>query len=395
MDVLRRSVTVASPPDLSTHVSPMKTADMKNLRNLLLANEEWLMDRILGYAIQQGYSVYTSTLKEAWRLSIAGLSASVCEGLSIYEGIPEIGPEDDFAGDPISLFGITEAKRHRERGVSLGMFLGLMKYYRQAYVDLLHRADIGETDRQRFSLFIHRIFDRIEIGFCVEWSGAGGDKAVQELQIRNRLMTNEKNKYLTIFESIPNPVILLDRNKAVDSLNLAAAELFEQGATSGSQYYGPSKGGHSASAGDADGGKELHRPSSLFGRDVSALLPWIQPEIDRFYNENLSTMVFEKRNEMEDLLQIFRVKLSKSLDVSGKFEGTVVILEDITSLRCALDEVHTLRGLLPICSHCKNIRDDKGFWQKVEHYVGERTNAAFSHSICPDCARKLYPGIVP
>ncbi|MCG6892409.1 MAG: hypothetical protein LJE65_02285 [Desulfobacteraceae bacterium] len=369
---------------------------MKNLRNLLLANEEWLMDRILGYAIQQGYAVYTSTLKEAWRLSIAGLSASIFEGLAIYDGIPEIGPEDDFAGDPISLFGITEAKRHRERGVSLGMFLGLMKYYRQAYVDLLHRSDIDETDRQRFSLFIHRIFDRIEIGFCVEWSGAGGDKAVQELQKRNRLMTNEKNKYLTIFESIPNPVILLDRNKAVDSMNLAAAELFEQGATSGSQYYGSSKGGHSASTGDADEGEELHRvPSSLAGHDVSALLPWIQPEIDRFYNENLSTMVFEKRNEMEDPLRIFRVKLSKSLDVSGKFEGTVVILEDITSLKSALDEVHTLRGLLPICSHCKNIRDDKGFWQKVEHYVGERTNAAFSHSICPDCARKLYPEIVP
>lgn len=65
----------------------------------------------------------------------------------------------------------------------------------------------------------------------------------------------------------------------------------------------------------------------------------------------------------------------------------------ITQLREALAQIKTLKGLLPICAACKKIRDDRGYWEQVEVYITERTDAEFSHSICPDCARKLYPGV--
>ena len=61
------------------------------------------------------------------------------------------------------------------------------------------------------------------------------------------------------------------------------------------------------------------------------------------------------------------------------------------ALQDALDHVRTLRGLLPICASCKKIRDDQGYWHQVEVYVGAHTDAEFSHGICPDCLRKLYP----
>jgi C4-dicarboxylate-specific signal transduction histidine kinase len=63
----------------------------------------------------------------------------------------------------------------------------------------------------------------------------------------------------------------------------------------------------------------------------------------------------------------------------------------IIDLQNALDEVKTLKGILPICSHCKQIRDDKGSWNKIEAYIQKRSDAKFSHSICPDCAKELYP----
>lgn len=63
----------------------------------------------------------------------------------------------------------------------------------------------------------------------------------------------------------------------------------------------------------------------------------------------------------------------------------------ITELKDALDQVNTLSGLLPICSNCKKIRDDKGYWNQIETYIHEHSQAQFSHSICPDCAKKLYP----
>ena len=60
-------------------------------------------------------------------------------------------------------------------------------------------------------------------------------------------------------------------------------------------------------------------------------------------------------------------------------------------LRMTLDEVRELKGLLPICASCKKIRDDEGYWHEIERYVGSRSKAEFSHGICPDCMRKLYP----
>ena len=67
------------------------------------------------------------------------------------------------------------------------------------------------------------------------------------------------------------------------------------------------------------------------------------------------------------------------------------LLEKNMKLQKALSEIKQLTGIIPICSSCKNIRDDKGSWQQVEVYICDHTEADFSHGICPDCARKLYP----
>ena len=55
--------------------------------------------------------------------------------------------------------------------------------------------------------------------------------------------------------------------------------------------------------------------------------------------------------------------------------------------------MRTLTGLLPICSSCKKIRDDHGYWRKVEEYLKDHSGMRFSHGLCPDCMDRLYPGI--
>jgi phosphoserine phosphatase RsbU/P len=67
----------------------------------------------------------------------------------------------------------------------------------------------------------------------------------------------------------------------------------------------------------------------------------------------------------------------------------------IADLQKALAEIKTLQGILPICSFCKKIRDDKEVWTQLENYISEHTDALFSHSFCPDCARKMYPEYFP
>jgi hypothetical protein len=64
------------------------------------------------------------------------------------------------------------------------------------------------------------------------------------------------------------------------------------------------------------------------------------------------------------------------------------------NLNLALDQVKQLNQLLPICSNCKKIRNDSGYWEQIETYVTDHSNAEFTHSLCPDCAKKLYPGYI-
>ena len=59
----------------------------------------------------------------------------------------------------------------------------------------------------------------------------------------------------------------------------------------------------------------------------------------------------------------------------------------------AVSELKILSGLLPICASCKKVRDDKGYWNQIESYLKAHTEAEFSHGICPDCAKKLYPDL--
>jgi PAS domain S-box-containing protein len=79
------------------------------------------------------------------------------------------------------------------------------------------------------------------------------------------------------------------------------------------------------------------------------------------------------------------------IDITERKNIEEALEEERRRLQQALDEVRTLRGIVPICANCKKIRDDKGYWNQVEQYISRHTDAQFSHGICPDCAQQLYP----
>jgi len=73
------------------------------------------------------------------------------------------------------------------------------------------------------------------------------------------------------------------------------------------------------------------------------------------------------------------VELQKSLE------------QRIAELETALSQIRTLQGLIPMCAACKKVRDDQGYWQQVEDYLMEHSDAAFSHALCPECLKVHYP----
>jgi PAS domain S-box-containing protein len=78
-------------------------------------------------------------------------------------------------------------------------------------------------------------------------------------------------------------------------------------------------------------------------------------------------------------------------DITDRKRAEEELKEERRRLQKALDDVRTLRGIVPICASCKKIRDDKGYWNQVEKYVTEHSEAQFSHGMCPECLKKFYP----
>ncbi|MBN2467303.1 MAG: hypothetical protein JXD19_04055 [Deltaproteobacteria bacterium] len=73
--------------------------------------------------------------------------------------------------------------------------------------------------------------------------------------------------------------------------------------------------------------------------------------------------------------------------------GSKKLGKKVKELREAIEKVKTLSGLIPICAHCKKIRDDRGFWNQIEKYISTHSDVEFSHSLCPECVKQLYPEI--
>jgi len=137
------------------------------------------------------------------------------------------------------------------------------------------------------------------------------------------------------------------------------------------------------------------------GRRMSILLPALSPALR-------AQMPDETRAQPVTLgrggsARQYRIQQGTIQDRYGEPAGTVLTLHDateeiaartqreqlVTDLQAALADVRQLSGLLPICAACKKIRDDQGYWTRLEEYVGEHSQATFTHGLCPDCARLL------
>jgi len=148
----------------------------------------------------------------------------------------------------------------------------------------------------------------------------------------------------------------------------------------------------------------------MVGESIEALVPPDQAEEISAIRD-----VIERGRRVERIETVRMRRDGTAIDVSitvspiqnadGDIQGASIVLRDITErkrqererlrlideLKEALRRVKTLNGLLPICSSCKKIRNDGGYWEQVETYIRSRSNAEFTHGICPDCVRQLYP----
>jgi len=140
----------------------------------------------------------------------------------------------------------------------------------------------------------------------------------KKLEEKIRRITSEKNKYLTIFESLPNPVILANEKNQFEYMNHAAALLFENSCACGALYRN-----------QADEGMAVRQPNSPTGT-VRSCLPWLDDELAAFAGGPELSCSFEKVMPAENGNRNYAVRFSRMQDISSKFLGAVIILEDLT-----------------------------------------------------------------
>ncbi len=175
-----------------------------------------------------------------------------------------------------------------------------------------------------------------------------------------------------LVESMADAWIVLDNQRRIVDLNAAAQRLI---------------------------GRRVETPISRTANEVFSHWPEMLP---------LFNVLEEGRSEIRSVdgqqrhLEMHRTLLR---DAGGRLTGRLIVLRDITEqkrmeqrqqrliaeLQDALNQIRTLTGLLPICAHCHKIRDDGGYWHRVEEYIESHSQVQFTHGICPECLHELYP----
>jgi len=175
-----------------------------------------------------------------------------------------------------------------------------------------------------------------------------------------------------LFFNMPNGVIVTDNSDRIVDINPSACEMFNV-------------------------------KSNIIGSEISSSIPVIDNLPPENYLEDYRIEVsLSGKNMIWGEMLISPIMTDKD-----RIFGRLIIIQDITErknqekeredlieeLKKAISEIKTLRGFIPICSHCKRIRTDKGYWEQIEKYIGDHSEAEFTHGICPDCMKLYYAEI--
>lgn len=183
-----------------------------------------------------------------------------------------------------------------------------------------------------------------------------------------------------VFNSINDGICILDSHLQIITMNKQMKEWHADATIRERLLCFQDRAKSDQKDGDCHGAKALDS-----GHSEISLIE-IKRESSTLWLELHSLPLLNKKGEPQGLVQLIR-------DISHKEESKRQRESLIGELQQALSDVNTLSGLLPICANCKSIRADDGYWKSIESYISSHTSTQFSHSLCPDCIRKLYPDL--
>ena len=199
---------------------------MTPLTDLIVRNEDRLLRQVLSLAEANEYFRFVPKTSEAWRSTVRGLSGSMLQALRSDPSPPSLTADDVGRDDGLSAFGVVEARKRRIEGMPLGIFLGLLTFFREAYLDLVRSSDLPGEEEQRFLRYIERFFDRNEVASCVSWTAESVSGRVAELQQKHdelsrvhRLVATGKQEWEGTVDCVDDMLFLADPHRRIRRCN--------------------------------------------------------------------------------------------------------------------------------------------------------------------------------
>lgn len=219
-----------------------------------------------------------------------------------------------------------------------------------------------------------------------------GTEALYERDITKELLAAKKHFEVTL-DNMDDGLVELTGNGKIVLVNRAAAKLLDQSEEKLLSLY----------FADIFSGKQRRLVQEILSREDNSIARIGEdvPVIHHGNNLLLKFVPFQDSGAMHVLILIQDITLRKKAELELKKheeqlervvrQRTAALEDSNRKLQLALCKVKLLSGMLPICSSCKKIRDDQGYWNQIEEYITDHSEAEFTHSICDECAEKLYP----
>lgn len=283
------------------------THEAEEYTRLFANNKNWLLQRLLFYAEQYNNIDNTFMSEEKWPIPVNRITESLLMAVITFGINPvELSPNENYSNDPVWSFGRDEAMKHRQSGATISMFLTLFKFYRGSCIDLIETSALDIFLKKKFNLFTERCFDRIELGFVEGWTSTNSEFIREELRSMPNNITNEKNIYLTVFDGLFTPIILLDKANRIMNFNHTASKVFPDIVNASELWYN----NEVSSAGIKEMGRKLNQFVKL-------------PEEEYLYETSMDTCIGQR---------YFRVLFKKIPGKNRTFFSTMIVFQDLTEI---------------------------------------------------------------
>jgi len=280
----------------------------KILVTYLMEQTEWVQQRVLHYSAQRGVEVEMNALRQTILELTNACHQAIIATLQRNSLAKETKSSDMIIGDSLSAFGVSLAKRQNGTGANRGLPRALLEDCRRTYQDLVQRAGWPLEMEHEAQDFLDRSLERVEVAYTTEWGLLPGEQLRGALEQYNRMLARERNRYLAIFEVLPDPVYLLTTEGRIADLNHAGATFLTHFAT----------------------------------ETIPSSIPWLETELPAFRASGELARDFERELSTPAGQRYCLVQLRRMLDEEEKEAGTIVILHDLTARKRAEDELRFL-----------------------------------------------------